>query len=107
MDKKVETAILLDLYKGLLTEKQAEAMDLYYNEDLSLSEIAENTLVTRQAVRDSLLKGERILLETEEKTHLCERIRALEERLRKINTIIKEEDGDVIGKIAALSEIGE
>ncbi len=107
MDKKVETAILLDLYKGLLTEKQAEAMDLYYNEDLSLSEIAENTLVTRQAVRDSLLKGERILVETEEKTHLCERIRALEERLRKINTLIKEEDGDVIGKIAALSEIGE
>lgn len=106
MDKKVETAILLDLYKGLLTEKQAEAMDLYYNEDLSLSEIAENTLVTRQAVRDSLLKGERILVETEEKTHLCERIRALEERLRKINTLIKE-DGDVIGKIAALSEIGE
>lgn len=107
MDKKVETAILLDLYKGLLTEKQAEAMDLYYNEDLSLSEIAENTLVTRQAVRDSLLKGERILVETEEKTHLCERIRALEERLRKINTLIKEKDGDVIGKIAALSEIGE
>ncbi len=107
MDKKVETAILLDLYKGLLTEKQAEAMDLYYNEDLSLSEIAENTLVTRQAVRDSLLKGERILVETEEKTHLCERIMALEERLRKINTLIKEEDGDVIGKIAALSEIGE
>lgn len=107
MDKKVETAILLDLYKGLLTEKQAEAMDLYYNEDLSLSEIAENTLVTRQAVRDSLLKGERILVETEEKTHLCERIRALEERLRKINTLIKEEDGDVICKIAALSEIGE
>lgn len=107
MDKKVETAILLDLYKGLLTEKQAEAMDLYYNEDLSLSEIAENTLVTRQAVRDSLLKGERILVETEEKTHLCERIRALEDRLKKINTIIKEEDGDVIGKIAALSEIGE
>ena len=107
MDKKVETAILLDLYKGLLTEKQAEAMDLYYNEDLSLSEIAEHTLVTRQAVRDSLLKGERILVETEEKTHLCERIRALEERLRKINTLIKEEDGDVIGKIAALSEIGE
>lgn len=107
MDKKVETAILLDLYKGLLTEKQAEAMDLYYNEDLSLSEIAENTLVTRQAVRDSLLKGERILVETEEKTHLGERIRALEERLRKINTLIKEEDGDVICKIAALSEIGE
>lgn len=107
MDKKVETAILLDLYKGLLTEKQAEAMDLYYNEDLSLSEIAENTLVTRQAVRDSLLKGERILVETEEKTHLCERIRALEERLRKINTLIKEEDGNAIGKIAALSEIGE
>lgn len=107
MDKKVETAILLDLYKGLLTEKQAEAMDLYYNEDLSLSEIAENTSVTRQAVRDSLLKGERILTETEEKTHLGARIRALEERLKKISAIIKEEDGEAAKKIAELSEIGE
>ena len=107
MDKKVETAILLDLYKGLLTEKQAEAMDLYYNEDLSLSEIAENTFVTRQAVRDSILKGERILFETEEKTHLCERITALEERLKKIRTLLKEEDSGAMEEIARLSEIGE
>ncbi len=107
MDKKVETAILLDLYKGLLTEKQAEAMDLYYNEDLSLSEIAENTFVTRQAVRDSILKGEKILFETEGKTHLGGRIRALEERLKKINALIKEEDGEAAEMIAKLSEIGE
>lgn len=107
MDKKVETAILLDLYKGLLTEKQLEALDLYYNEDLSLSEIAENTSVTRQAVRDAIVKGERILFETEEKTHLCERITALESKLKKINELAKSNDGEATLKIAELSEIGE
>lgn len=107
MDKKVETAILLDLYKGLLTEKQLEALDLYYNEDLSLSEIAENTSVTRQAVRDAIVKGERILFETEEKTHLCERITALESNLKKINELAKSNDGEATLKIAELSEIGE
>ncbi len=107
MDKKIETAILLDLYKGLLTEKQLEALDLYYNEDLSLSEIAENTSVTRQAVRDAIVKGERILFETESKTHLCERITALEGKLKEINGLAKSNDGDAVAKIAELSEIGE
>lgn len=107
MEKKVETAILLDLYGGLLTEKQAEALDLYYNEDLSLSEIAENTSVTRQAVRDTIVKGEKILFETEEKTHLGERIRRLEERLEKINELACGNGPEALGLIVGLSEIGE
>ena len=50
MEKKVEISILLEIYGNLLTEKQKEYMNYYYNEDLSLSEIAENDGITRQAV---------------------------------------------------------
>ena len=51
----------------MLTQKQYEVIDYYYNEDLSLSEIAENEGITRQAVRDIIKKGERKLFEYEEK----------------------------------------
>ncbi len=107
MDKKIKVALLLDLYKALLTEKQAEALDFYYNEDLSLSEIAENTNITRQAVRDLIVKGEKFLLETEEKTGLYKKVNALEERLKKISRLIKINDEDAIKEIEFLSEIGE
>ena len=52
MERKVEISILLDIYSSLLTKKQFEFLDDYYNKDLSLSEIAENDNITRQAVRD-------------------------------------------------------
>ena len=67
MDKKVEISMLWQIYGKLLTEKQYEYIDYYYNQDLSLSEIAENDNITRQAVRDIIKKGERKLFEYEEK----------------------------------------
>ena len=67
MDKKVEISMLCDIYGKLLTEKQFEFINDYYNNDLSLSEIAENNDITRQAVRDIIKKGERKLFEYEEK----------------------------------------
>lgn len=67
MDKKVEISMLWQIYGKLLTEKQNEYIDYYYNQDLSLSEIAENDGITRQAVRDIIKKGERKLFEYEEK----------------------------------------
>lgn len=67
MEKKVEISILWQIYGKLLTEKQYQYIDYYYNEDLSLSEIAENEKITRQAVRDLIKKGERKLFEYEEK----------------------------------------
>ena len=67
MEKKVEISILCELYGKLLTKKQLEFMNDYYNNDLSLSEIAENNDITRQAVRDILKKGEKKLFEYEEK----------------------------------------
>ena len=67
MEKKVEVSVLWQIYGKLLTEKQYQFIDYYYNQDLSLSEIAENENITRQAVRDIIKKGERKLFEYEEK----------------------------------------
>lgn len=70
MEKNVKISILLDIYGKLLTEKQYKLLDDYYNNDLSLSEIAENEKITRQAVRDNLKNGENNLFEYEEKLGL-------------------------------------
>ena len=67
MEKQVKISVLLQIYGKLLTEKQYNLLDDYYNNDLSLSEIAENEGITRQAVRDNLKKGENNLFEYEEK----------------------------------------
>ena len=67
MEKNIQISILLQIYGKLLTKKQYELLDNYYNNDLSLSEIAENMNITRQAVRDNLKKGENKLFEYEEK----------------------------------------
>ena len=58
MEKNVKMSLLCQIYGKLLTEKQYLFLDDYYNNDLSLSEIAENNEITRQAVRDILKKGE-------------------------------------------------
>ena len=73
MMDKVKMVMLLDFYGDVLTDKQREAMDMYYNDDFSLSEIAENTGISRQGVRDRLQKSERIIDELETKLQLFRR----------------------------------
>ena len=73
MAKNLSMSLLLDFYGEVLSEKQREAMELFYNGDLSLSEIAEETGLTRQGVRDRIVKGERIVSELEEKLGLAGR----------------------------------
>lgn len=75
--KDYEIAMLLDFYGELLTEKQREAMDLYYNEDLSLAEIAEPLAISRQGVRDSIKRGEKQLMELEDTLGLAKRFREI------------------------------
>lgn len=89
MEKNVKISILLDIYGKMLTEKQYSLLDDYYNNDLSLSEIAENEQITRQAVRDNLKKGENNLFEYEEKLGFMKKTLEQEE---KINEIISEID---------------
>ena len=59
-------SLLLDYYGGLLTEKQRNAFDLYYNQDLSLAEIAEQEGISRQGVHDTISRTETTLLQMEE-----------------------------------------
>ena len=66
-------SLLLDFYGDTLSEKQRETMELFYNEDMSLSEISEIMGITRQGVRDRLLKSEQIITELENKLGLAAR----------------------------------
>ena len=66
-------SMLFDFYGDLLTARQREFYDLYYNEDLSLSEIAENYGISRQGVRDVIVRAEAAMSEIEEKTHIIRR----------------------------------
>jgi len=81
MEKKVKVSILCDLYGKLLTDKQFDFINDYYNNDLSLSEIAENNNITRQAVRDIIKKGENKLFEYEEKLGFMKRTLKQEEQI--------------------------
>jgi len=76
--------MLFDFYGELLTERQKEFFDLYYNEDLSLSEIAENNGISRQGVRDVIVRAEGIMQEVEDKTGLIRRFMQMRENLDSI-----------------------
>ncbi len=81
-------SMLLDFYGELLTDKQRECFDLHYNEDLSLSEIAEQLGISRQGVWDNIRRAESVLEDVEKKTGLLRRFeenrKALEELLQTI-----------------------
>ena len=73
MERQVRTGLLYDFYGSLLTEKQRQVMELYYQEDWSLAEIAVTASSSRQAVHDLLQRSERLLEEYEAKLGLLER----------------------------------
>ena len=82
-------ALLFDYYGELLTEKQRTCFDLYYNQDLSLSEIAEIVGITRQGVRDGIKRGEQILQEMEDKLQFAARFNALRENYSAIASTLQ------------------
>ena len=90
MEKNVEISVLCQLYGKVLTEKQYEVLNDYYNNDLSLSEIAENNNITRQAVRDIIKKSENKLYELEKSISLMKKILDEEKIINKINNQLNE-----------------
>ena len=84
MEEKVKLSMLCEFYGKLLTKKQFEFIDDYCNNDLSLSEIAENNNITRQAVRDIIKKGEKKLFEYKEKLMFMKRTLNQEKRIEKV-----------------------
>ena len=98
MAKDLQLIMLLDCYGEFLTERQRQATELYYNEDLSLAEISEISGTTRQAVRDSIKRSEEILLDMEEKLRFAERLQKLRDNFSEIaetvNALSAEIDND-------------
>ncbi len=85
MAKNLEISMLYDFYGGLLTEKQQEVIELYYNEDLSLAEIAAHSGISRQGVRDSIKRAEHQLTEFETQLELAGRFQKIQKTLEQIN----------------------
>ena len=83
-------SMLLDFYGELLTDKQRECYDLHVNEDLSLSEIAEQSGISRQGVWDNIRRAESSLREMEEKTGLIRRFRQLRQGLESLRAPLAE-----------------
>ena len=84
MAKNYEMAILIDFYGDMLTEKQRNFLDYYYNDDLSLSEIAENEGITRQGVRDAIKRAENQLIDMENKLGAAKRFQDMSDGLKEI-----------------------
>lgn len=95
-DSRLGRSILLDFYGELLTEKQRECFDLHYNEDLSLSEIAEQLGISRQGVWDNIRRAEAVMRELERKTGLI----SLTEQNRRALEAIRER----LGELAAVTD---
>ena len=93
MEKNVEISLLFGFYKNLLTARQADTVDLYYNEDLSLAEIGEELGISRQGVRDNLKRAEQLLYDAEEKLGLAKRFIEIRGKLGEIDIMIKEIEG--------------
>lgn len=85
----LELCLLFDFYGEMLTDKQRELFDLYYNEDLSLSEIAEHAGITRQGVRDAVVRAEHTLTALEDKLHLVSRYGKIDQHVEALGQEIK------------------
>ena len=81
-------ALLYDFYGDMLTDRQKEFYDLYYNEDLSLAEIAENYGITRQGVRDVIVRAEALLTELEDKTGIVKRFLRMKEQFARMEEAV-------------------
>ncbi|MBO4949768.1 MAG: DNA-binding protein [Clostridia bacterium] len=90
--KNLEISVLCDIYSALLPEKQRLALEYYYDDDLSLSEIAEHVGISRQGVRDQIKHAEAQLLALENALHLYEKSLKTEKILDKLLELSLETD---------------
>lgn len=84
MANDIRITILYDFYGDMLTEKQRDFLNYYYNDDLSLAEIAENEGITRQGVRDAIKRAEAQLYDMEAKLGFVEKFGKIEARMNEI-----------------------
>ncbi len=89
MAKNLEISLLLDYYGSLLTDKQRLIAEYYFNDDLSLAEIAELEQVTRQAVRDIVRRVEKQLEGFEDRLHFAHRLYAVGDAVSRLRSQIE------------------
>lgn len=99
MEKNVEISLLLSFYKNMLTPRQADTVDLYYNEDLSLAEVGAELGISRQGVRDNLKRAEAALYDVESKLGLAARFLGIKSSLAEIDDIISAIEGSPEAKL--------
>ena len=92
LEKTTRMNYLFDFYQSLLTPKQRSYMSLYYLDDLSLGEIAEEFEVSRQAVYDNIKRTEAMLEEYEEKLLLLQKFQERQQLVTKLKQLISEEE---------------
>lgn len=110
-EKNLNVSVLLDYYGELLTDKQLDLTELYYNEDLSLGEIAELESISRQGVRDSIKRGEAFLFELEQKLGMVKKLTAVSGSLEQIkaaaDSVLNGSGGDVKQQAYKIKEIAD
>lgn len=84
MPKDLYFSKMLDFYNSALKDRQKEVMNLYYNDDLSLSEIADNIGISKQGVRDIIKRAEDLLLKADKKFNLIKRSEEIQKNLENI-----------------------
>ena len=105
-EKNLEIGFLLDFYGDLITERKRTVLDFYYNDDLSLAEIAVEIGISRQGVRELIKKAEEELRFYEDKLGLTERFRKTQECAERLIGLI-EQNGDNEGVVDAARELAE
>ncbi|MFC7363755.1 MULTISPECIES: putative DNA-binding protein [Bhargavaea] len=107
LEKTTRMNFLFDFYQALLTEKQRSYMDLYYLNDLSLGEIAEQYDISRQAVYDNIRRTEAMLEEYEQKLQLFGKFRQRREAVDALVADVEQggtDAGEIIRRLHELKE---
>ena len=105
--KEFKYALLLDYYGHLLTERRRMMMEYYYNEDLTLQEIADNFDISRQAVHESIQVGRNQLMQYESRIGALDRTEEYCRLLQEISSIANNIEGTEAQKIMELCELGQ
>lgn len=89
MDRNIDISLLLDIYGNALPKVQRDSLDLYYNSDLSLGEIADNTGKTRQSVHDTLKRGEHTLRGMEKNLQILAKNQVYGSKIEHIRLLVR------------------
>lgn len=104
MSKDLNMTILLDIYGSMLTDKQRDTLELYYEQDLSLGEIGDELFITRQGVLNCIKKSEAHLLELEEKLGLAQKLKEVSHNIDELEALIYQAEITNENELSAIEE---